>query len=144
MTGAPNDRAGEHGHHEAPEDREQRERVGVSGDPVPDRDYGDEEEDLTPDVAPDEAGDGVSDAVRDLGRRLSEPGLLTERQALAYVLRDVEGVPRQEAADRLGCSVSNLDTLLGRARANLSDAADTLGVLHDLEATPALARLDDE
>ena len=40
-------------------DRHERERTGVAGDPVPDRDYGDDPEDLVPDVDPDEvAGDG--------------------------------------------------------------------------------------
>lgn len=100
-------------------------------------------EDLTPDVAPDEAGEGVSQSVRSLAGRLAAPGILTERQALAYVLRDIEGVPRQETADRLGCSASNLDTLLGRARSNVDDAAATLSVLHGLDATPALPRLDE-
>ncbi|ALJ99707.1 hypothetical protein BGV91_gp44 [Haloarcula californiae icosahedral virus 1] len=127
---------------EAPEDRQQRERVGVSGDPVPDHEYGDDPEDLTPDVAPDEAGEGVSPSVRHLAQRLAKPGLLTDRQALAYVLRDVEGVGRQEAADRLGCSVSNLDTLLGRARTNLDDARATLEVLQEQDGpTPALVSL---
>ena len=131
------------GRQEGPQDRLQRERVGVAGDPVPDAEYGDDPEDLTPDVAPDEGGEGVSQSVRALAGRLAAPGILTERQALAYVLRDVEGVPRQEAADRLGCSASNLDTLLGRARSNVDDAAATLSVLHGLDATPGLARLDE-
>jgi DNA-directed RNA polymerase specialized sigma24 family protein len=81
--------------------------------------------------------------VRALASRLAAPGILTERQAIAYVLRDVEGIPRQETADRLGCSASNLDTLLGRARSNVDDAAATLSVLHGLDATPGLARLDE-
>ena len=40
---------------EHPDDRLQRERIGVAGDPVPDHDYGDSREDLTPDVDPREA-----------------------------------------------------------------------------------------
>jgi DNA-directed RNA polymerase specialized sigma24 family protein len=119
---------------ETPEDRMQRERVGVSGDPVPDHEYGDDREDLTPDVAPDEAGEGVSPSVRAAARRLSDPGLLTDRQALAYVLRDVEDVGRQEAADRLGCSTSNLDGLLGTARRKLERARHTLEEADDLRA----------
>jgi len=138
-----NDRDDPRGRQEGPQDRIQRERVGVAGDPVPDAEYGDDPEDLTPDVTPDEAGEGVSQSVRALASRLAAPGILTERQALAYVLRDVEGVPRQETADRLGCSASNLDTLLGRARSNVDDAAATLSVLHGLDATPGLARLDE-
>jgi len=100
-------------------------------------------EELTPDVVADKGGEGVSQSVRSLAGRLAAPGILTERQALAYVLRDVEGVPREEAADRLECSESNLDTLLGRARSNVDDAAATLSVLHGLDSTPPRARLDD-
>ena len=91
---------------------------------------------------PDEPDDDTSDAARELARRLAAPGVITERQATAYVLRDVEGVGRPEAADRMGCSVSNLDSLLGRARSNLDDAAATLSVLHGLDHPPALVRLD--
>ncbi|AGC65572.1 hypothetical protein K745_gp47 [Haloarcula hispanica virus PH1] len=117
---------------EAPEDRLQRERTGVSGDPVPDHEYGDSPEDLTPDVAPDEAGDGVSPSVRGAARRLADPGLLTDRQALAYVLRDVEGVSRPDSAERMGVSVSTLDSLLGTARRKLGQARDTLDLADDL------------
>lgn len=127
---------------EHPEDMLQRTRVGVEGDPVPDHEYGDDHH--PPDVAPDEAGEGVSPSVRGTARRLSDPGLLTDRQALAYVLRDVEGVSRSESAERMGCSKSNLDTLLGRARRKLDQATSTLAVLHEHDApTPALVELDE-
>jgi len=102
-----------------------------------DAEYGDD----APDVAADES---VSPAVRGLARRLSDPGLVTDRQALAYVLRDVEGVSRPDAAERMGSSESNLDTLLARARRNLDQANSTLQVLHDLETTPAIARLESD
>jgi DNA-directed RNA polymerase specialized sigma24 family protein len=92
--------------------------------------------------AHDEAGEGVTDPERALARRLAEPGIVTDRQALAYVLRDVQGISRPDAARLMGCSKSNLDTLLDRARSHLDDAAATLSVLHDLDSTPALARLD--
>jgi len=108
-----NDRDDPQGREDAPQDGLQRERVDIS------------------------------QSVRSLASRLAAPGVLTERQALAYVLRDVEGVPREETADRLKCSESNLDTLLGRARSNVDDAAATLSVLHRLDSTPSLARLDD-
>lgn len=122
---------------ETPGDRLQRERTGVAGDPVPDADYGDRQkggESPHPDVSHDEAGEGVSPSVRQAARRLSDPGLLTDRQALAYVLRTVEGVPRQQAADQLGVSVSTLDGLLGRAKRKLEQARDTLGHVEDLES----------
>jgi DNA-directed RNA polymerase specialized sigma24 family protein len=92
---------------------------------------------------PDGADDDTSDAVRELARRLAAPDVVTERQAVAYVLRDVEGVGREDAADRMGCSVSNLDSLLGRARSNLDDARTTLSVLHELDHPPALVCLDE-
>lgn len=85
----------------------------------------------------------VSQSVRSLASRLAAPDVLTERQALAYVLRDVEGVPREESANRLKCSESNLDSLLSRARSNVDDAVATLSVLHGLDSTPPRARLDD-
>jgi DNA-directed RNA polymerase specialized sigma24 family protein len=96
---------------------------------------------MSVDERTDEVGEDVSDAVRELARRLAAHDVVTERQAVAYVLRDVQGVHRDEAADRMGCSVSNLDSLLGRARSNLDDAAATLSVLHGLDNTPALVRL---
>jgi len=94
-------------------------------------------------VAADEGGEGVSQSVRSLAGRLAAHDILTERQALVYVLRDVEGVPREVAADRIKSSKSNLDTLLVRARSNVDDAAATLSVLHGLDSTPSRARLDD-
>lgn len=117
---------------EDPHERQQRERVGVAGDPVPDREYGDQGRPPGADVAPDEAGEGVSPSVRGTARRLADPGLLTDRQALAYVLRDVEGVSRPDAAEQMGVAKSTVDGLLGTARRKLSQARDTLDRADDL------------
>ena len=118
---------------EDPHARQQRERIGVAGDPTPDHEYGDTDRPPGADVAPDEAGTGVSPSVRGSARRLADPALLTDRQALAYVLREVEGVGRDEAAEQLGISVSTLDGLLGKARRKLRNARKTLELVDDLE-----------
>ena len=74
----------------------------------------------------------VSPTVREAARRLSEPGILSYKQAVAYVLRRVERVPRAESADALGCSESNLDTLVRRAETNIKSARTTLDRVDDL------------
>jgi hypothetical protein len=96
------------------------------------RDTGEEAHD------PDGAND-TSDAVRALAASLAEPGIITERQALALVLSDVEGVRRREAADRMDCSPSNFDSLRHRARSSLRDATTTLSILRELDETPEAA-----
>lgn len=116
---------------EAPEDRLQRERVGVAGDPVPDHEYGDDPEDRP--VDPIEQHE-VGPSVRDAARRLSDAGLLSDRQAVAYVLREVERVERPLAAEKMGVAVSTLDNQLTDARNKVSAARQTLDLLADLEA----------
>jgi DNA-directed RNA polymerase specialized sigma24 family protein len=92
----------------------------------------------------DEDGDddtGVdSDAVRALAESVADLGLITHRQALALVLADVEDVGRHEAADRMNCSTSTLDSLLNRARSSLREATETIAMLRGLEETPDAAR----
>lgn len=94
--------------------------------------HGDQGRPLGAPVAPDEGATGVSPSVRDTARRLADPGLLTDRQALAYTLRDVEGVRRDEAAEKMGISKSGLDDHLGTARRKLDQATSTLSVLDAL------------
>lgn len=115
---------------EAPEDRLQRERIGVAGDPTPDHEYRDE----PPQHEPDGGESGVSPSVRAAAKNLEATGILTEKQALAYVLRDVEGVRREEAADRMGTSTSNLDTHLSKARGYVEDARELVERLEALES----------
>lgn len=58
--------------------------------------------------------------------------VLTERQATAWVLRDVEHVPRRDAADMMGVTVSSLDTTLSRARTNIREARAVLDAVDRL------------
>lgn len=121
--------------HEHPADRipvdpVQNERIGVKGDPTPDAEYGDDPDERPPHVAPDGDGDDeISPSVRNFAHRLAEPGILSERQALAYTLRDIEGVSRKETAELMDSSVSNLDTLYHRAKSNIGNARKTLQML---------------
>ncbi|AAY24977.1 ORF 51 [Haloarcula hispanica virus SH1] len=119
---------------EAPEDRLQRERVGVAGDPVPDHEYGDQGRPPGADVDPGDGYPGVSRSVCRAADDVAAHGVVTYRQAVAWVLRDVEGVGREETAERMDCSVSNLDTLLGRARDNIGKARRTASIADELEA----------
>lgn len=131
---------------ETPEDRQQRERAGVAGDPTPDRDYGDDTDAATEAmleaVDPEELG--VPGPARKVASDLADAGLLTEQQATAYVLRDVTGASRKMAAAYMGKSKSTVDDHAGKARQKVDQARETLGVLADMgEPTPALARRDD-
>ncbi|MFD1527313.1 MULTISPECIES: sigma factor-like helix-turn-helix DNA-binding protein [Halobacteriales] len=56
---------------------------------------------------------------------LANAGLLTERQAEAFVLRDVEAVPREAAADSMGISKNTLDNTLSTAREKVEKAQQT-------------------
>jgi len=118
---------------EDPHDRLQRERVGVAGDPVPDHEYGDQARPPGADVDPCEQYADVSPSVCRAADDVAAHGVVTHRQAVAWVLRDVEGVGREEAAERVGCSVSNLDTLLGRARTNIQQARQTAAIADELQ-----------
>jgi len=118
---------------EAPEDRLQRERTGVPGDPVPDHEYGDSRDDVTPDVDPMEQYE-VSPSVRDTARRLAAAGILSDRQALAYTLRVIESVERPLAAEKMGVAVGTLDNTLYAAKQKVENARDTVDHLDALEA----------
>lgn len=64
--------------------------------------------------------------------QLVEAGLLTERQAEAFILRDVELVPREATAESMGISTSTLDTTLGRARSKVEAAEATLEAVESI------------
>jgi predicted DNA-binding protein (UPF0251 family) len=64
--------------------------------------------------------------------QLADAGLLTERQAEAFVFRDVEVVPRQAAADSMGISVNTLDKRLAEARGKVEDAEATVDALREI------------
>ena len=61
-------------------------------------------------------------------------GLLTKRQALAYLLRDVVGVERQATADAMDTTPSNVDNLQRRASEKVEHARDLVDGLAALEA----------
>lgn len=77
-------------------------------------------------------GSNVSPTVERAARRLADPGLLTYRQALAWVLRDVEDVGREDAAHQLGLSPSTLDNHLGAARRKIRRARATIEDVDEL------------
>lgn len=60
---------------------------------------------------------------------LATPGLLTERQAEAFVYREIEAVPRQAAADQMDISTSTLDDYVADAKRKLRAADETLTAL---------------
>lgn len=68
--------------------------------------------------------------------RIASCDLLTERQAEAYVLRDIEAVPRSEAADRMGISVNTLDNRLAEARRKVEEAEETIETIEDIRYRP--------
>ena len=60
---------------------------------------------------------------------LVDAGLLTERQAEAYVYREVELVPRPEAAAEMGIAESTLDDYVGDAKGKVQAARDSIEAL---------------
>lgn len=53
-------------------------------------------------------------------------GLLTERQAEAFVHREVELTPRWAAAEEMGITVSTLDDYVGDAKRKVEAARETV------------------
>jgi formylmethanofuran dehydrogenase subunit E len=64
--------------------------------------------------------------------RLAEAGLLTERQAEAFVLRRVEAVPREGAAQAMEISPNTLDEYLRAAADKIEAAEETLETLEEI------------
>lgn len=63
---------------------------------------------------------------------LSEIGVLTERQAEAYVYRRIEKYDRERAADEMGVSTSTVDDYERAAAEKLTNAEETVDRLFDL------------
>jgi len=63
---------------------------------------------------------------------LVDAGLLTERQAQAYIYREVELVPRDAAAEEMGISVSTLDDYRADAVAKVEAAEETLDTVEKI------------
>lgn len=70
-------------------------------------------------------------AARDVAAELAGP-ILTERQALAYLLRDVVGVERETAAEAMDSSPSNVDNLRRRGAAKVAAAGELVAALDAL------------
>lgn len=64
--------------------------------------------------------------------RLVDAGLLTERQAEAYVMREVELVPREAAAEGMGIAPSTLDDYRADAVEKIEDAEATVEAVRDI------------
>ena len=77
--------------------------------------------------------DALIDTARDLADRLSGE-VLTERQALAYLIREVVGVGRQETAAAMDTTASNVDNLHRRGREKVADARRVVEELLTLRA----------
>jgi DNA-directed RNA polymerase specialized sigma24 family protein len=121
-----NERDDPRGRQEAPEDRLQRQRVGVTGDPTPDHAYHDD-----PPERPD--GSGPSDVdVDDRAATLAAAGLLTRQQARVYLLRYVEGLDRRATGEWLDVTPSAVDQHATAAREKLQAARTTVRVLDEL------------
>lgn len=61
--------------------------------------------------------------------KLTDAGLLTERQATAFVYREVELTPRQAAAAGMGIEPSTLDNYVADAKRKITSARRTIAEL---------------
>lgn len=75
--------------------------------------------------------ESVVEAARDVAERLAGE-VLTERQALAYLLREVVGLERDAAAEAMDTSASNVDNLQRRGREKVSDATRVVEELEEV------------
>jgi DNA-directed RNA polymerase specialized sigma24 family protein len=63
---------------------------------------------------------------------IASAGVVSERRALAWTLRVVEGVSREDAAAMMGVSTSTLDKQLSAARSEIEAARETVDVVDEL------------
>lgn len=63
---------------------------------------------------------------------LATAGLLTERQAEAFVYREVELVPRPEAAEAMGIQISTLDNYVRAAKEKVVKAQETANAVEQI------------
>lgn len=69
----------------------------------------------------------------DIVDELSEVGLLTERQARAYVEREILDIGRYAVADEMGIAATTLDDYHQAAKKKVKAAAFTMGTLDRAE-----------
>lgn len=76
--------------------------------------------------------DEVIETVKNIAASIEGP-TITERQALAYLLRELLGMERQPTADVMETSPSNVDNLLRKAVEKLEDAERVLTTLDTIQ-----------
>lgn len=79
--------------------------------------------------------DEILETAKDAAETLAGP-TLTERQALAYLLRDVVGFDRQSTADVMDSTPSNVDNLQRKATEKLEDAKRVLDAIKESAEEP--------
>jgi len=82
--------------------------------------------------APGEADRSLS--FDDLVAHVAQDSLLTQRQAQAYVARDLADLGREETADRLGISPNVVDDHIAIARRKVKQARETVERLDEIDA----------
>ena len=75
---------------------------------------------------------------------LAEAGLLTERQAEAYVQRRIEGQPGWAVADDMDINESTLSDYVSDAEAKIETARDTVDALKEIRWQAGEPPADDE
>jgi hypothetical protein len=83
-----------------------------------------------------ERNDWESVPVEEAIDRLVADGLFSERQAEAYVFREIESVPRSATAAEMEISPNTLDKRLGEARRKVDEAEATLETIEDIRYRP--------
>lgn len=63
---------------------------------------------------------------------LATAGLLTERQAEAFVYRHVEAVPRRQAAEAMGIEPTTLDDYAADAKRKVTAAQETANAVEQI------------
>lgn len=84
----------------------------------------------------------VSGRQADLIDRLSDDGSLTEKQAVAWVLREVEGLSREEVASIMDMSASTVDTHRTRGAVKVAESVETVEALREREEESREVRTD--
>lgn len=82
-------------------------------------------------------------SIEDSIEQLADAGLLTERQAEAFILREIEACPRQATAEQMGISVNTLDNTLGRARKLVDQAEATAAAVEEIRHEDLPSKCDD-
>ena len=80
--------------------------------------------------------DEVLEAAKEIAAEIEGP-TLTDRQALAYLLRTVVGMERQSTADVMASTPSNVDNLQRKATEKLEDAERVLDALDAVQELAA-------